>query len=235
MLVGGTTHRIYQRFADGVGIRNGYRAQAGLIPPVPYPPKGRDEQTKMNVKPIILPNFDWLKSDLVRSPGVHASDIYGDLFKKLEPKRYDYPDDGNPLLMVLGTAWERHFEYLLHVNGVEVERPGEFMSPNGIAYSPDLIIFNGKTRLGEIKYTSMSADGMPEEETNNLPAKLDKYMAQMKLYANWLGVNDGWLAILFNHQPWNPQFRLFDIHWTDQDLQDNYQMLMNHAKSMGVL
>jgi hypothetical protein len=188
----------------------------------------------MIVKPITL-DIDWLKSDLVRSPGVHASDIYGDLFKRLEPKRYDYEDDGNPMPMVLGTAWERHFEYLLRINGVEVERPDEFMSPEGIAYSPDLIIFNGKTRLGEIKYTSMSADDMPTEETNNLPPKLSKYECQMKLYAHWLSVNDGWLCILFNHQPWNPQFRMFDIHWTDEELKDNHAMCINHAKHIGLI
>lgn len=181
----------------------------------------------MIVTPVTL-EIDWLKSDLVRSPGVHASDIYGDLFRKLEPKRYDYPDDGNPLLMVLGTAWERHFEYLLKVNGIEVERPEEFMSPEGIAYSPDLIIFNGITRVGEIKYTSMSADDMPTEVTNVLPAKLDKYLVQMKLYAYWLGVTDGWLAILFNHKPWAPDFRMVDLHWEEQELQDNRDMCMNH-------
>jgi len=185
----------------------------------------------MIVKPITL-DIDWLKSDLVRSPGVHASDIYGDLYKKLEPKRYDYDEDANPLLMALGTAWERHFEYLLAANGIEVERPEEFMSPEGIAYSPDLIIFNGITRLGEIKYTSMSADDMPDEPTNNLPPKLDKYLTQMKLYAFWLGLNDGWLAVLFNHQPWNPQFRMVDIHWTDQELRDNHAMIMNHWRAM---
>jgi hypothetical protein len=188
----------------------------------------------MIVTPVTL-NIDWLKSDLVRSPGVHASDIYGDLYKKLDPKRYDYDEDANPLLLALGTAWEKHFEYLLASNGVEVERPAEFLSPESIAYSPDLIIFNGITRLGEIKYTSMSADDMPEETTNNLPPKLDKYLTQMKLYAFWLGVNDGWLAILFNHKPWDPQFRMFDIHWLEGELRDNYDMCMNHARAMGLL
>lgn len=189
----------------------------------------------MIVKPAHV-QLDFLKSDLIRSPGVHASDIYGSLYKQLFPKRYDYGDDGgNPLLMALGTAWEKHFEYLLRANGVEVERPDEFMSPEGIAYSPDLIIFNGVTRLGEIKYTSMSADGMPEEETNVLPEKLDKYLCQMMLYAFWLGLQDAWLAVLFNHQPWNPQFRMFDLHWEKVELVDNHAMLMNHARHEGLI
>ncbi len=58
--------------------------------------------------------LDMLASDLVRSPGLHASDIYGGLAKALYPKRYDYGDKPpNPLLLALGTAWEKHFEYLL--------------------------------------------------------------------------------------------------------------------------
>ncbi len=188
---------------------------------------------------IITPiphSLDLLKSDLVRSPGLHASTIFGDLYKELDPKRYDYGDEpANPLLLALGTAWEKHLEYLLEANGVVVERPTEFMSPEGIAYSPDLIFFNGVTRVGEIKYTSMSAKDMPTEPTNNLPPKLDKYLHQMGLYAYWLGVSNGWLAILFNHQPWMPELRVFDIHWTERELRDYHTMTINHAKHMGVL
>src|SRR5690242_4306817 len=106
----------------------------------------------MIVTPDTKP-FDFLKSDLVRSPGLHASDIYGDLFKYLEPNSYDKGGDMNPLLLALGTAWELHFEYLLRANGIDAQRPGEFLSPEGIAYSPDLLIFNGVTRVGEIKLT----------------------------------------------------------------------------------
>lgn len=189
---------------------------------------------------IITPlqhGIDLLASDLVRSPGVHASDIYGDFYKKLNPQRYDYGDEAaNPVLLALGTAWEKHLEYLLVKNGlVHVERPDEFMSPEGIAFSPDLIFFNGVTRLGEIKYTSMSGKDVPTEPTNNFPEKMSKFNCQMMLYAYWLGLNDGWLAVLFNHKPWAPDLRMFDIHWEDIELKENHQMLMNHAKSMGLL
>lgn len=180
--------------------------------------------------------LDFLASDLVRSPGVHASDIYGSLFKALDPKRYDYGDrEPNPLLLALGTAWEKHLEYILEKNGVRAERPSEFMSPEGIAYSPDLILFNGKTRLGEIKLTSMSAKDMPTTVTNSLPPKFDKYLCQMKLYAYWLGLTNGWLAILFINQPWNPDFRVFDIEWTEQELQENHSMCLNHARHVGLV
>src|SRR5262245_48994017 len=101
--------------------------------------------------------LDFLVSDLERSPGIHASDIYGDLFEFLDPKRYKFEGPPNPLLLALGTAWEKHLEYLLERNGINAYRPGEVMSLDGIPFSPDLIIFNGHTRVGEIKLTSMSA------------------------------------------------------------------------------
>lgn len=121
--------------------------------------------------------LDLLKSELVRSPGLHASQIYGELFQALEPERFKGTiDTVNPVLLALGTAWEAHLEKLLLLNGIHAERPEEFVSPEGIAFSPDLIIFNGVTRLGEIKYTSMSARDMPIAICHTLPPKLDKYL-----------------------------------------------------------
>jgi len=187
----------------------------------------------MIVTPIPV-TIDLLKSDLVRSPGLHASDIYGPLFAELD-KRYAYDGPPNPLLLALGTAWEKHFEYLLIANGIKVERPEEFMSPEGIAYSPDLIIWNGIARLGEIKYTSMSAKDFPTEVSNGFPPKADKWTCQMMLYAHWLGIDVGWLAAIFNAKPWDPDLRLFDITWTQRELTDNHTMCMNYARHKGLL
>jgi len=195
----------------------------------------------MIVTPVLDHGIDFLASDLVRSPGVHASDIYGDLYKHLEPKRYDIrdkvtgePAELNPVLMALGTAWEKHLEYLLLKAGIVVERPEEFLSEDGIAFSPDLIQFNGVTRLWEIKYTSMSRKDMPTEVCNVMPPKFGKYMTQMKLYAHWLSINHGALAVVLNHEPWNPDFRLFFLEWNARELQENYDKCRNHARHMGV-
>lgn len=179
--------------------------------------------------------LDLLCSDLVRSPGIHASDIYNSLYAGLDPKRYRYDGPPNPLLLALGTAWEVALERLLIANGVKAERPGEIMSPEGIAYSPDLIIFNEVPRLGEIKLTSMSAKDMPIEPTTGLPNKIDKWLCQMMLYAHWLGLQDGWLAVLFLHQPWNPDLRVFELQWTERELRENHQMIIRHARDTGML
>lgn len=188
----------------------------------------------MIVTPDTKP-FDFLKSDLVRSTGLHASDIYGDLFKYLEPNRYDREGDANPLLLALGTAWENHFEYLMVANGIDAQRPGEFLSPEGIAYSPDLLIFNGVTRVGEIKLTSMDLDECPVEEDNNLPVKFDKYLCQLKLYCYWLDYNNGWLGVVSIRKPYNPTHRFYNLTFTDRELAENHAMCMRHARFEGML
>lgn len=192
----------------------------------------------MKVTPIAH-GLDLLKSDLVRSDTLHASTVYNSLFSELEPDRYKQ-DDGPPdLLMALGTAWEKHLEYLLIANGVKAERPEEFLSPEGIAYSPDLLLFNGTTRLGEIKLSYQSSKSYPTEVTNSLSPKADKWLCQMMLYAYWLGLTEGLLLVLFvcgNYErPYKPELRFFELAWTDRDLQDNHTMLMNHARAKGML
>ena len=114
-------------------------------------------------------------------------------------------------------------------------RPGELMSPEGIAYSPDGIIFNGHTRVAEYKWTSMSSKEMPTEESNNLPSKLDKFIDQMKLYAYWLELQHGWLAIAFMYRPFQPDLRCFNLSWTARELQECHAKFMRHAREMGAL
>src|ERR1035437_10816027 len=180
-----------------------------------------------------------LATDLVRSPGLHASTIYNGLYQHLEPKRYLSDTLPEPLLLALGTAWEKHLEYLLMKNGVQAERPDELLSPEGIAYSPDLLVFNGVTRLGEIKLTFQSSRDYPLSGTeyNGLPPKADKWLVQMMLYAYWLGLHEGWLCVLFlgDRPLTKDSLRVFEIGWTDRELQENADMCLNFAHSEGLL
>jgi hypothetical protein len=187
---------------------------------------------------IITPDphpLDFSKSDLIRSPGLHASDIYSALYARLDPKRYDFAGPPNTLLMALGTAWENQLEYLLIANGVKAYRPGELTSPEGVHYSPDLIIQNGETRVGEIKLTSMGFDELPTEEATSFPPKFSKYECQMMLYTYWLELQHGWLGMVSIRKPWAPEFRAYNIQWSPQELISNWQMCMNFAKSEGML
>lgn len=183
--------------------------------------------------------LDLLTTDLVRSPGLHASTIYNGLFQWLEPKRYVHDVPPEPLLLALGTAWEKHLEYLLIKNGVWAERPDEMLSPEGIAYSPDLLVFNGVTRLGEIKLTFQSSRDYPLSATgySSLPPKADKWVCQMMLYAYWLGLHDGWLCVAFlgDRPLTTDSLRVFELTWTDRELQENHAKCLNFARERGLL
>lgn len=198
---------------------------------------------------IVTPHdygIDLLASDLVRSPGLHASTIFGDLFEELDPKRYKYDGPPNPVSLAMGTAWEKHLEYLLVKNGVDAIRPDEFLSPPlgqrkiQVAYSPDLILQNGVVRCGEIKWTSKSVKGLPDQTAFHLDPKYDKYQCQLMLYIYWLRIEfdcevQGWLALALMNEPWNPQLRCYNIDYTDRELHENKEMCLNHAADKGMI
>ena len=198
---------------------------------------------------LIVPHdygIDLLASDLVRSPGLHASEIFGDLFESLDPDRYKYDGPPNPMSLAMGTAWENHLEYLLVKNGVDAIRPGEFLSPPlgkrqiQVAYSPDLILQNGVLRCGEIKWTSKSVKGLPDAPSGHLPPKYDKNLAQLALYTYWLRQEfnvlvQGWLSLALMHESWNPQLRCYNIDFSARELQENFEMCYNHAVHKGML
>lgn len=183
--------------------------------------------------------IDLSKSDLIRSPGLHASTIYGNLYKHLEPERFGKPgepQEPNNELMFLGSACEDRLEKVLVCNGINAERPGEFIHtlPDGqeIAFSPDLMIYNGVTRVGEIKLTSMKIEDLLNLQgaINNLPPKMDKYLCQMKLYIKWMELHHGWLGIMSIYRPYAPRFVPLNIEFSDRDLADNERMCLNHAR-----
>ena len=188
----------------------------------------------MKITPIPH-GLDLLASDLVRSPGLHISTIYNSLFKQLEPKRYGGGDGPNPLMTAMGTAWEQHLEFLLAKAGVTVFRPGELVTSNGIAYSPDGIIDDN--RLAEFKVAWwMSSKDMPRRPASSFPPKFDKYVCQMQSYALNLELSLARLYVLFIQGAGrDPELLVYDIEFTERELQTNWSMMMNHAKQRKML
>lgn len=173
-----------------------------------------------------------------RSPGLHMSDIYNDLYKRLEPKRYK----GGPIdpgFVGMGLALEDAIEEALKKRLLGGERPGEFITAEGIAFSPDLIIFNGATRVGEIKLTWMSMREVPmDKPSSGFPPKFEKYFTQMKSYCHHLDTPYARLITMFingDYKPPKPKLACWDIEFTAQELHENWRMLTNHGKTMGVL
>lgn len=185
-------------------------------------------QTNMKITPVEH-DLQLAVSSIPRSPGLHMSDIYGSLYKELEPNRFkDGPMD--LLKLEAGLTLEAIFE-----EGLKrrlIERPGEFTTEEGIIYTPDLLIFNHVTRLGEIKLTWMSMHQGIEHQ------KFDKWFCQMKSYCYHLQTPYARLYAFFvngNYRPSTPAIRAWDIEFTAQELRDNWACLINHAKHKRLL
>lgn len=175
-----------------------------------------------------------------RAPGLHLSDVYNALFKKLEPNRYT----GGPLQparLELGLALESMIEEGIK-RRLKAERPGEFeteMRGVPLFFNPDLLIYNGVMRVGEIKYTSMSSKGSPEDEGGVFDPKFDKYFVQLMGYCYALHTQHGRLYAMFANgdysRPFVPQFRVWDVDFSQNELEENWEMLANFAEEEGML
>lgn len=199
-----------------------------------------------------------------RSPGLHASTIYNSLYQELEPNRYqkDTPYDmarmdlGLTIEDMIEEGWKRRHQS---------ERPGEFETPEGIAFSPDGITFedDGRVILTELKVTWMSCRECPvsveqAEQTKaflggkelqlavtwdgesavTFPPKLSKYFTQMKFYTHNLDLEWARLVTLFingDYRPPRPVVLAWDFKFSPQELRENHQMLINHARHKGML
>ena len=176
-----------------------------------------------------------------RSEGLHMSDIYGSLFQELEPKRYAHkPGEELPLLRFeAGLALENILEQGLRQR--LVERPGEFTTKEGIIFSPDLIMFNGTTRVGEMKLTWMTSGDAPREIVNGFPQRWDKWVVQMQSYCHCLETADARLIGFFINGPYpkdhkyTPELLAWDITFSKREMDENWTMLMNHAKQRKML
>lgn len=174
-----------------------------------------------------------------RSEGLHMSDIYGSLFKELEPKRYD---QGGPLPLLrfeAGLALENILEQGLRQR--LVERPGEFTTKEGIIFSPDLILFNGTTRVGEMKLSWLSSREAPRLACNGFPPKWDKWVVQMMAYCFNLDTPDARLIGFFINGDYDhkrglsPELLAWDVQFTPRELKENWDMLLSHARQKRML
>lgn len=158
----------------------------------------------------------------IRTDGLHLSDIYGDLFRDLEPDRYAKRDRNGHLLpfdlekMELGMSFEHALEPTLRQRLLG-DRPGEFQSLEGIWFSPDALFFEPpdlRMVLGEFKCTWMSCRDCPisplhaskyESLKSNwdgvspvaFPNKFDAWFVQMKGYCRCLDIDEAILIGFF--------------------------------------
>ena len=182
-----------------------------------------EKDEKATLKPV--------GSGVNRSKGLHLSNVIHDIANALgmNPKGADW--DLNTCCEV-GFLWE---DVLSEVFGnrmgkriSEVELLGISGSPDGIAYE------NGELILEEYKCTWRSV--------RNCPSDNWKWMTQIKAYCWMLSkqmktpctkVRMRILYINGMYKPPSPIYSEYVIRFTVQELSDNWDMIMNHAKSKG--
>lgn len=178
------------------------------------------------------------KSTMVRGEGLHVSTIYNDLYQDLEPTRYRRGTVPDPLRLEAGLAFESFLEDALRQRLLPGERPSEFTHhepgiDTPIFFNPDLILFNGITRIGEIKLTWLSTRDAPREPANAFPPKWSKYTCQMMAYCHMLETPYAKLIGYFVNGPYTdmaPELLAWEVDFTARELQDNWDTLISQAR-----
>lgn len=182
-----------------------------------------------------VPNFDVTQLGFApgppRTPGLHLSDIINSILKSLDPKKYDsgivYPNEYRET----GFAFERVLEEAFLARRIDIVRPGEF-ELGGIIGSPDGIDVDD-WRLREFKCTWKS---MREAPTHR---KFWNYIVQMKAYCRMVGTDRARLDVLFINGDYSdgfvPTSRAWELEFTPRELEENWIMLVNHARAKGML
>lgn len=91
--------------------------------------------------------------------------------------------------------------------------------------------------VGEFKCSSMSCRGLPTTPAESFPPKFNKWMTQMLAYCHNLETPYARLYSLFingDYRHTGPQLLCWSFTFTARELQDNWRMLMNHAKHAGI-
>lgn len=173
---------------------------------------------------------------------LHLSDIYKDLMQELQPRRFRSDRPMDMVKVETGLVMENMLERGLAEKFATI-RPGEIVSDEGVYMSPDGV--NPTFASGEeYKCTWMSTRNRvgttPYTDEYGMPnTKYLHWFLQMKGYAKWLQTDNFLLRVLhingdYNH-PYQPTFLTHRVWFTPTEIEENWNTLMNHARSRGML
>lgn len=166
-----------------------------------------------------------------RTPGLHLSQIIKSICIEMDPKRFKHQDGPLPWdRFEAGFSFERVLEMAFQSRRDGIFRPGE-IERDGIICSPDGIDPTD-WRLEEFKFTWMSSYDAPEH------AKFRHWLWQMQAYCYVLGTTRSRLRAFFvngNYRGHQPEYRVWNIDFTEEELDQNWRMLKKHARDKGLL
>lgn len=181
-----------------------------------------------------------------RSPGLHLSQIYDDLADTIKPRKPMSDARDIQSYRAGGFIWERVLETSFSTAfgdsliDADTVRPGEVYR-DGIWASPDLLHLPTFTVV-DTKFTWRSSRRLEVPEGVGLATALNNHFwtwtVQLKGYCQMLNTTLARLLVFFvngNYADSGPQLRQFDLTFTNRELDENWSMLLNHARKRGWL
>jgi hypothetical protein len=186
--------------------------------------------------------LDLAKSGPHRTVGLHMSDLYNRYYEVYDKKRYADKGDPDTTKMEGGLAFETILEPAL-AERLFGTRPKEQVlrfrwtgddGPRDVVlyFSPDYVFFiDGESVLGEFKFTWYSSKEAPTHR------KFKKWLTQVMLYCHALNINVARLYVLFvndDYSPPKPALLSWEIRFTDEELAEEWRIIMDNAYSEGL-
>ncbi len=157
-----------------------------------------------------------------RSPGLHLSDIIHDIANTSGISNYKR-DTGVTLRMEMGFLWEEVLTLALKERipcRMEIKQDGIYMSPDGIDVP--------SWELHEYKATWSSSNKSPLDNW--------RWMTQVKSYCYGTGTEICNLHVFYvngDYKGTGPEYLTYRIRFTPMELQENWGMVLSHARSKG--
>lgn len=170
---------------------------------------------------------------LVRSSAtLHLSQIYHDLEESASP-REPMDEQQMNLYRAGGFVWEQvlHVGFIHSNLSARYVRPGEVMV-DGIVGSPDLLdLDTGAVVDSKFTWRSM-------RKLDNIEKWFWIWLVQLKGYCRMVGTNKAELWVFFACGDWAPpvpRIRRLGLEFSDQEIKENWDMLVEHARRRGWL
>lgn len=182
----------------------------------------------------LMPGKLLASGDTHRPKGLHLSDIIKSICSEWKPEVYGKPmDDSGKAKIEMGLKFEEVLEQSFQSAAGGSFRPDPILVPPGIWCSPDSVDPN-IWAVEEFKLTWYSASkDCPGDEV------FWPWLVQIKGYCKALGTTYAKLWVMHINgdykppKPWPP--RVFGLEFGALEIEENWQMLVNHATQKGWL
>lgn len=182
----------------------------------------------------LTPGVIALKDDDNRPPGLHLSQVVTDLAKCAKPDIYGKPlDDHGKTKIRMGLSFEEALEKSFQSAAIGTFRPPPVFVPPGIWCSPDGVDPESWS-VEEFKLTWYSA-----HKVCPIDPVYWAWIVQIKGYCKAIDSLQAKLWVLYINgdyappRPWPP--RVFLLKFTELEIEENWDMIVNHAKFRGWL